>query len=91
MGALKPGDWTQGEELLAGLVEIEHDFRNLFVLANRDPKKPSPRLDTLRVPRPSDRAEQTKPRPASAEELAAFLKGSRGLVSYTPKSIGEGD
>lgn len=86
LGAVKPGEWTNVEELLAGVAEIMADFRNLFVLANRDPKKPKPRLPEVRVPRPgsANGQDRAKKKPASGAELAAFI-GHRGMVHYTPK------
>lgn len=64
------------------------DFRNVFILANRNPKKPKPHLPVLRIPRPGDNVEQDRKRPATSEELARFLS-SRGLVRYKPKPIEE--
>lgn len=89
LGAPKPGEWDTVDELLAANVEILGDFRNLFVLANRDPKQPRPKLPEVRVPRPGDDRRQDRDRPATGEELARFLKG-RGLVRYTPKTNGSG-
>lgn len=86
-GAPKPGAWTNVEELLAGVVEVLGDFRNLFVMANSDPKKPRPHLPDVRVPRPGDNGRKDRKRPATSEELATFLQG-RGLVRYTPKTNG---
>lgn len=89
LGAPKPGEWGTMEELLAGNLEILGDFRNLFVLANRDPKKPKPKLPKVRIPRPGDAARQDERKPASGEELRHFL-GNRGLVRYTPKAEAAG-
>lgn len=88
-GAPKPGSWTNVEELLAGAVEVLGDFRNLFVLANSDPRKGRPHLPEVRVPRPGVDGRKDRKRPATSEELATFLQG-RGLVRYTPKTNGTG-
>lgn len=89
VGAPKPGSWTNVEELLAGVVEVLGDFRNLFVMANSDPKKGRPNLPPLRVPRPDADGRKDRKRPATSGELAKFLQG-RGLVRYTPKTNGTG-
>lgn len=85
LGAPAPGSWTNVEELLAGIVEVMGDFRNLFVMANRDPKKPKPRLPEVRIRRPGDPREQDRKRPATSEELARFLS-RRGRVRYHRKT-----
>lgn len=79
-----PDQWGNLEELLAGLLEVQHDARNLFVAAHADPKKPRPSLKDLHVPRPGEEPDQTR-RVATAEELAQFVKG-RGIVRYSPKA-----
>lgn len=89
LGAPHPGKWSTVDELLAGLVEIVGDHRNLFVMANRDPKKPKPKLPEVRIPRPGDATRQAKrAEPATGTELRRFL-GNRGMIHYTPKTDGE--
>lgn len=54
-------------------------------MANRNPKKPKPRLPEVRIPRPWHPREQDRKRPATSEELARFL-ARRGQVRYHPKT-----
>lgn len=86
LGAHKPGDWSNTDELLAAAI-YEHRLANFyFVKANakRGTHVPEPKP----IRRPDGAARQNRPRPASAEELAAKLGMSGGVVTYTPKAKG---
>lgn len=65
--------WTPEMELLAGLVELQHaSYRQLLALSGAKGRDiPVP----LRVPRPGD--EVKKPKVASGNELAAWVKGRK--------------
>ena len=88
LGAFKPGDWTNTEELLARTVDELAAANYYFLKAHarrgtvvREPKP---------IPRPASAMRQTPPKPAaSADQLAAFVgrkrKGLGPIIDYTPK------
>jgi hypothetical protein len=80
LGALQPGDWTVEAELLATLCEVAHGHASMFLVANSKKGTEPPR--PLRIPRPSDPAEETGSRHATKDEVRAFFAGA---VRYTPK------
>lgn len=84
LGALKPGEWHNAEELLATLIEVVWEGHRLFFSAHakKGKKPPAP----LKVPRPTRSGEQTPPKEQSTREelLAAFSAGGV-IVQYAPK------
>jgi hypothetical protein len=67
--------WTHTDELLALLLEALHALIGITVKAHADPKKPSPRVEPFRYPRPSeDRPSRTVVRPG---EIARRMLGRR--------------
>lgn len=87
LGAWKPGEWHNVEELLAQIMETIYEGHRLFYKANA--KKGSQPPPPLKVPRPAHVEEQTakakKKRPATSEELARFFGNRSVIVNYTPK------
>jgi len=83
-GAPRPGGWTQETELLAGVVDLLIIGNYLFTKAHTKKGTTVPKPERVRRP---DAARQVhKRRPFTAEELAAKLGRSRGVVRYHPKT-----
>lgn len=69
------------------MIEVLGDFRNLYI-KSRPRKKgtAAPSTRPLKVPRPKGRGGQDRdrPKPASPDELAKFLKAQGVQINYTP-------
>lgn len=83
LGAPKPGDWTNVDELLVGVVNELRIARYLFSVANakKGTRVPEPKM----VRRPGSGRDEDRKRPFTAEELARALGKGPGVVRYTPK------
>lgn len=82
-----PGQWGNAEELLATMIEVLGDFRNVYI-KSRPRKKgtAAPNTTPIKIPRPKGRdgQDRDRPKPATAGELAKFL-GAQGVqIDYTP-------
>lgn len=86
LGAPRPGEWTATDHLLALVADQLAIGNHFFLLAHvkKGTSVPKPKM----VPRPGDVTTETKRRPATAEELAAALGRTKGLVRYHPKGEG---
>lgn len=86
LGAVRPGQWHNVEELLAVLIETVFEGHRLLysIHSKRGRRPPAP----LKVPRPSSSSEQTPPKEqSSTEELLAFFGNPKNAIEvrYTPK------
>jgi len=83
LGAPKPGDWTNTEELLAATVNELRASRYLFVRAHV--KKGTSVPEPTMIRRPGAVRGEDRKRPATAEELARALGKGPGVIRYTPR------
>jgi hypothetical protein len=82
VGAPQPGDWTNTDELLAGLLELTHSATVLQMRIHSKEGAAMPK--PLVIPRPHRTGEETRRRGSTIGDLKKLF-GARGAVAYTPK------